>query len=103
MDNLIPGNTVNLGGTQYVVPPLSFKQLRMLLGKISLISTIGGVPTDEQMDAIIDVVLASLSRNYPDATREQVEDMLDLGNAAPVIQAIMGASGLEQGEAVGSR
>lgn len=103
MAELIPGNIVNIGGKDYTVPPLSFKQLRRLLDKITLIGTIEGVPSDEQMGAIVEVVHTALARNYPDLTPEQVEDMLDLGNSGKVVQSVMGASGLEPGEATGSR
>jgi queuine/archaeosine tRNA-ribosyltransferase len=103
MAELIQGTVVSLGGTDYTVPPLSFKQLRKMLGKINLIGGIGGVPTDEQMNAIVEVVHSALARNYPDLTTDQVDDMLDLGNASRVVQAIMGVSGLEPGEATGSR
>ena len=54
-----------------------------------------GAPTEEEMDAVIDVVHAALTRNYPEFTRESVEEVLDLGNAGDVIKAIMGTSGLE--------
>lgn len=103
MTELIPGVIVNLGGTDYTVPPLSFKQLRRMLDKINLIGTIDGAPSNEQMDAIVEVVHSALARNYPDLTPDQVEDMLDLGNAGNVVKAIMGVSGLEQGEETGSR
>lgn len=103
MADLIPGTIVNIGGTDYTVPPLSFKQLRRLLDKINLIGSIEGVPSDEQMGAIVEVVHTALARNYPDITTDQLENILDLGNSARVVQAIMGVSGLEQGEATGSR
>lgn len=95
MTPLIAGSLVNLGGVVYTIPPLSFKQLRSVLPKINLIGSMSGAPTEEEMDAVIDVVHAALTRNYPEFTRESVEEVLDLGNAGDVIKAIMGTSGLE--------
>lgn len=102
MGNLIDGKTIRMGGNEYVVPPLTFKQLRALTPKLDIIASIpdGKMPDDEQMQAMIDVVHSALSRNYPDVTAEAVEDMIDLGNVQPIIAAIMGVSGLlEPGEA----
>lgn len=100
---MIPGVTVNLGGEDFVVPPLNFKALRALQPKLALIDGIAGRPTDEQMDALVETVHMALQRNYPDLTREKLEDILDMGNAPPAIRAIMGASGLaQQGERPGN-
>ena len=46
------------------------------------------------MDCIVDVVHAAVIRNYPALTKEEVEDLIDLGNAAVIIKAVMGQSGL---------
>jgi hypothetical protein len=96
MAEIIDGTTVRMGGVDYVVAPLNFRQVRALQSKITTLGQIAGVVSDEQMSAIIEITKAALSRNYPEITVEQVEDMIDLGNAGKVIGAIMGVSGLEK-------
>lgn len=98
MSNLVPieGVKVNIGDSTYIVPPLSFKALRLLKGKLRLLTDIGNIPEDEQLDAVLDVVLMALNRNYPMMTREDLEDIIDLANLRVLITAIMGVSGLEQ-------
>ena len=96
---MIDGHPVKMGGKDYTVPALSFKQLRQLQPAIALIGNIGSVPTDEQMSAVVDIVHAALSRNYPELDKDGVEDQLDLSNIRPVLEAVMGAAGLTKGEA----
>ena len=98
---LIEGSKINLGGNDYIVPPLSFKHLRTLEEKIAALSGIKTKPTADQLSAVIEIVHAAITRNYPDITKEQLEDWLDIGNMKTVIPAIMGMSGLvSSGESV---
>ena len=94
MSDLIDGIAVKMGGKEYIVPPLTFKQLQKLEPSIALISSLKGAPTGKQYDAVISIVQTALSRNYPDLNAEAVSGLLDLGNMRSVIQAIMGVSGL---------
>lgn len=96
MGDLIDGTTVRMAGQDYTVPPLSFKQLRNLRGTFEQIASVkdGAIPTDEQIGAMIDIVHAALTRNYPELTKEQVENMIDLKNMQTIVTAIMGVSGL---------
>jgi len=95
-----------LGGIEYVVPPLSFRQLQNLQPEIAKLSTIGNsIPSLDQLTTVATIVQSALSRNYPDVTIDTVLDALDLGNMNKIIPAIMGVSGLEakrgeSGEAV---
>ena len=83
-----------MGEVEYTIAPLTFKQLRTLQPKIDLISKMDGTPTPEQMDAVVDVIHASVTRNHPDVTKEQIDDVLDLGNVQLAMASVMGASGL---------
>lgn len=98
---MIDGVTLRMGGEDWVVPPLNLRQVRKLQ---PLLETMGGVSPaagPEQLGAIVTVVHSALSRNYPDVTEEQVEEMLDLANANETILAVMGISGLvPRGEAI---
>lgn len=89
---LIDGVTVNMGGKDWIVPALSFKQLRELLPKIqSLDQNDKDSMVDEKHTMIVtELVKAALSRNYPDVTIEDVENMLDIRNSSILMLAIMG-------------
>jgi hypothetical protein len=81
-----------------MVPPLSFKKLRSLENDIKELAKLEGPATQytgEQLKVFLRIVHAALSRNYPDMTLEDVEEILDLGNVRPVVAAILGISGLE--------
>jgi len=102
---LIDGAEIKMGGKLWVVPALSFKQVKRLLPTMGRVGS--GNVTPENMGDMAEVVHAALSRNYPDVTLDDVEDMLDLSNALSLFLAVMGQSGMEmrqQGEAqAGSR
>ena len=91
---MIEGVDINLGGIVYTVPPLSFKQLRILQPKLDILQQIGNMPSDDQLAVVSEIVHMALSRNYPDITLDQVNENLDLGNMKKVLPAILGVSGL---------
>lgn len=98
------GITVNIGGTDYVVPPLTLGAIKRLMPKIEAMATslaADGKMRPESMDSIVEVVHAALLRNYPDMTLQELEDMLDVKNIADIMQAVLGVSGLER-KAAGS-
>lgn len=102
---MLKGIIVELGdGQPYTVPPLSLGSLEVLQERLEQFT--GG--TDRQSVAlIVDTAFAALKRNYPDLTRKQVLDLLDVGNMQEVFEACMDVSGLkrkatEAGEAKGA-
>ncbi|HFC8542720.1 TPA: hypothetical protein ACFP4Q_000834 [Neisseria weaveri] len=100
----VNGVTVNLGGTDYVIPPLSLGALEQLQDKIGGIQGDGNVNDVKQVSTVIDCAHAALKRNYPDMTREEVADLIDLSNMQDVFRAVMNVSGMVQaqgGEASG--
>jgi hypothetical protein len=99
MADLIEGVVIRIAGKEWTVPPLTFRQLRRLQPQIELLATIGAAATPQQIAAVSEIVHAALSRNYPALSTDDVEEMLDLGNAARVISAILRGSGLNAGEA----
>ena len=94
---MLDGVKVNLGGRDYMVPPLNLKALKRLGPKLKLLSNLGDVPSDEEVDAVVEVLHSALVRNYPDITSDEVSDRIDLANLRPALMAVMGASGLTQG------
>jgi len=90
------GEWVVLSGEEYKIPPLNFRSLRELQGKISSLNTGGGLPTAAQMTTVIEVVHAALKRNYPDITVEAIEDIVDVGNMMQVFTAVLQVSGMQR-------
>jgi hypothetical protein len=57
-----------------------------------------GKITDAMLTDFITVIYEAVSRNYPEITQDELEDLVDLVNAPKVYMSIMGLSGLLQGE-----
>lgn len=94
---MVEGQTITIAGIDYVVPALNFKALKSLRPQIKLLESMQGsdaLPTDEQFDAIVDVVLAAINRNYPSLDRDALSSMIDLGNAQAILRACLSASGV---------
>jgi len=97
---MIPGVTVAMGGRDWIVPPLTLGQLRRLMPKVRQLTEIGATMGEAQIAVLVDIVTAALQRNYPEMTPESVENLLDLGNASAVLNAVLTGSGLKPGGAV---
>jgi hypothetical protein len=91
---VIPGVAISMGGREWTIPPLTLGQLRRLMPKVRELSNINTQIGETQIGVLVEIVFAALQRNYPDITIEMVEDLLDLGNAAPVLNAVLTGSGL---------
>lgn len=99
---MIPGVTVAMGDQDWIVPPLTLGQLRRLMPKMRQLTEIGASMGEPQISVLVDIVTAALQRNYPEMTTDQVENLLDLGNAGAVLSAVLTGSGLKpDGAAVG--
>jgi len=101
-----PGETLILGGEEYVVPALSFRQLRLLDADLKALMMPATTEQDYQQkfDSLGKVAHAALSRNYPELSIDQVEELLDMHTVKPMIQAVLAASGFNKaadGGAVG--
>jgi hypothetical protein len=94
---MIPGIAILMGGREWTIPPLTLGQLRHLMPKIRQLSEIGLQMAEPQIDVLVEIVAAALQRNYPDISIQMVENLLDLGNAASVLHAVLTGSGLRPG------
>jgi hypothetical protein len=63
--------------------------------KVRQLTEIGASMGEAQIGVLVEIVAAALQRNYPDATTDKVENLLDLGNASAVLNAVLTGSGLK--------
>jgi hypothetical protein len=91
---MIPGVTITLGGRDWLVPPLTLGQLRRLMPRVRQLTEIDASMGEVQIGILVEIVTAALQRNYPDAAADMVENLLDLGNAGTVLNAVLTGSGL---------
>ena len=92
----IKGVTVELNGANYVIPPIALGALEQLQSRIGEFD--GNVQDAKQISTVIDCAHAALKRNYPEMTREEVDDLIDIGNMGEVFAAVMDVSGLKRKE-----
>ena len=89
------GKSVTIGDRSFVVPPIALGKLKELLPRLGAFNFDDPTKIDpEALDTVTELTLAALNRNYPDLTRDQLEELLDLGNLAEVIGVVTGQSGL---------
>lgn len=89
----IPGVAVNLSGNMLVLAPLGLAAVREFQARWK---EIPDGDEDAQFSCGIDMVHASLRRNYPDITREEVESIVDIVSMKEAQEAINGVSGLKR-------
>ena len=92
------GTPIKLGGVEYVMPPLNLKRLKALRAEFDIVNTMdkGRIMTDEQIDAMLKVIHAAISRNYPDMTVDDLAELIDFGNLQTISAAVSSISGLVQ-------
>lgn len=100
----VKGIEFPFAGGAKVIPPISLGALEQLQGAIAKFN--GDALDASQVATVIDAAHAALKRNYPDITREQVGDMIDVENMGEVFACVMDVSGLkrkadEAGKALG--
>lgn len=89
----IKGIEVDLAGTLYTIPPLALGDLEAMQERLAEWK---GDLSKESVSTVLDAALAALKRNYPDMTRDAVAAIVDMGNMAEVMEAVMDVSGLKR-------
>jgi hypothetical protein len=95
-NKLIKGVKVELGGDEYIIPPLNLEQLEEQAELLDRLGTITDLA--EQRQGLLELALVALQRNYPELTLTRLKQLIDLGNIQAVSAAIMGGNGFVQGE-----
>jgi hypothetical protein len=84
------GITIKLGGEDFVVPGLNLRLVRRLTVGLDVLKTGSEL---EQLDLMVELIHGALVRNYPDMTRDALEELLDSSTAPQVFAAILRQSG----------
>jgi hypothetical protein len=93
---MIPGVEYDFGGGRvYMLPPLSLGALEVLQEKLS------ALPTLDSMDPVAirtmtDATHMALRRNYPDITREEVGELVDISIIGDVYGCLLDAAGVRR-------
>lgn len=88
---MVPGIRLELGGTVFIVPPLSLGAIELLHERLGQYSgTLADAPV------VIDALTLAIKRNYPTFTRQDVADLVGLENFEEVMLAVMDVSGLKR-------
>ena len=99
MPELFEGVKLRIGRGDYVVPALTVRQLKQFRPVLTGMERFKvSDPSDEDLDQVLGMVHAALSRNYPDLTVEQLQDMVDLRSLPAIVKAIAGQTGLDRAQ-----
>ena len=102
-EHLVLGVEMQLGEHLYTVPPMLLKDLSATVRE-GLLQKLSGIQKrvaegeedaalfDDGFNALVTLTHRSLKRNYPEITTEQIEDLLDVGNAEQVMETVLTAN-----------
>jgi hypothetical protein len=93
---MIPGIDFDFGGGRvYTIAPLTLGALEGLQKRFTALGQ--GAPTDPaNVATVLDAAHAALKRNYPEITRDEVAELVDLGNMSDVLVAVLDVAGLHR-------
>ena len=89
---MIPGATVPFGGKDYTLPTINLR-ISYMPDMDVLCKPDGEVPFGEYTRAAGNVLFALFQRNYPEMTRDEFDDLVELPMLKPVITGMMHISG----------
>lgn len=88
---MIKGIKIDLGGEEFILPPISLGDLELLLPRIQAFD---GTLTADNIATVVDCAHAALSRNYPDIDKAVIKGKLDVGNFGDIMAAVMDVGGM---------
>lgn len=89
---MIPGALIKFGDTEYTVPPINIR-ISYLPEMDVICKPEGEVPFLDYVKAASTVLFALFHRNYPDVSRDQFDDMVDLPLLRPIMSGMLQVSG----------
>lgn len=92
----IPGIEYDFGaGRVYTLAALSFASMIRLQKGLAVLPTAEAL-NPESITTILETVYASLGRNYPNLSRDDVAELVDLANMFDVLGAVLDVSGIKR-------
>lgn len=89
------GEPFKLGGKWYIIPSLSTKRARQLWPKIrGLNQNINEETLPDKHHDAVEVIHSAISRNYPDVTFDEIDELVDMNNMKRLLLIVSGQSGL---------
>lgn len=99
MAELIPGVNFDFGGGRvFTIAPLSLGSLERLQEGLAALGSENSALSPMAVKTIIDATQSSLRRNYPATTRDEVAELIDVGNMFDVIATVLDVSGIKRKE-----
>ena len=93
----IPGVAINLGGIDFVLAPLGLRLMREFQTKSDELGKRDPPASPEDWYELnLEAIVASLQRNYPDVTRENVGELFDMSNVEEALRAVLDQTGLKR-------
>ena len=89
---MIPGAVLKFGDTEYTVPPINLR-ISYLPEMEVICKPEGEVAFLDYVKAASTVLFALMQRNYPDMTRDQFDNIIDLPMLKPVMAGMLQISG----------
>ena len=93
----IKGVPFDFGAETLIIPPLSLGSFEQLQERLT--ETHENAISPAYIALVVDTAHAALRRNYPELTRAQVSDMIDVANMQDVMACCMDVSGARRKEA----
>jgi hypothetical protein len=92
---MIPGISINLCGTEYIVPPINLRIQLEEPTKSDLEMIEKGVSDGivSFINAAVNIILACAKRNYPDMQRDTIIDGIDSGDLSSFVVALLTKTG----------
>jgi hypothetical protein len=90
-----PGLEITMGGKDWVIPALTLKQVREIHPRLIALDLKNDPLSGEAIDVAIDLVHLGMSRNYPEITREEVGELVDMANFPKIAAYLLGRAELE--------
>lgn len=90
----VKGIPFPFGDLTLVIPPLSLGAMEQLQDRLAGMDE--DLTSPEYVGTVIDTLHAALKRNYPDMTRADVADMIDLENMQEAMSCAMDVGGLKR-------
>lgn len=87
---LLEGVKLKIGRREFIVPPLNLNGVKRAQ---VLLPTLNAESDPDSIDAAVEILHLAIARNYPEVTREELYEDVDLGNLMSLVQATLAIAG----------